>query len=72
MISTDRGRRIRGWIGYVFAVIVVAAAFVWVFHYFTGDLWAAVLVVAVMFAYMLLMAFWASRNIETSSGKIKS
>ena len=63
-IDTASRRRWTGLIGYTFFFLVVAGALVTMFFRFTGSLRMAVVVVAFMISYMLLMGWLAARDPE--------
>jgi hypothetical protein len=63
-IQLGRNKRLAGLIGYVALFAAVATVLVWMFKWFTSSLWLAVGVVLFLVSYMLLMGWWASRNLE--------
>jgi Tfp pilus assembly protein PilX len=62
-INTARGRRVRGAILFVVALLAVTITFIAVFAYFTDAWLTAILAAAIMLSYMGLSAWWASRRL---------
>ena len=60
--GSGRGKRIRGLIGYLLLIAAVAGLLVFLFVRFTGSMRLAVVLVAFMMAYMLVMGYLASRR----------
>jgi hypothetical protein len=63
-IQLGRGKRWAGLVGYVVLFVSVSAVLVWMFTWFTSSLALAVGVVLFLVGYMLLMGWWAGRNLE--------
>jgi hypothetical protein len=63
-IELGRGKRWAGVIGFVLLFVAVSIVLVWMFAWFTSSVALAVGVVMFLVGYMLLMGWWASRNLE--------
>ena len=63
-IQLGRRRRWAGIFGFVALFVAVSGVLVWLFSWFTRSLALAVGVVLFLVGYMLLMGWWAGRNLE--------
>ncbi len=60
--GSGQGKRLRGLIGYLILVLAVASLLVYLFVRFTGSMRLAVVLVAFMMTYMIVMGWLASRR----------
>ncbi|HEY7089672.1 MAG TPA: hypothetical protein VH518_16355 [Tepidisphaeraceae bacterium] len=63
-IPVEQSRRWLGLVAYVLLFLVVAALLVLLFMWFTASLRLAIGLVLFLVGYMVLMGWWAGRNIE--------
>ena len=62
--DSGRSKRIRGLIGYLLLFVAVAGLLVYLFIQFTGSMKLAVVLVAFMLTYMIVMGWLASRRAD--------
>ena len=63
-IPVGRERKWFGLVAWWLLLLGVAGLLILLFRKFTSNLWLAVILVAFLLSYMLVMGWWASRHLE--------